>query len=153
MLKKTFVGVTVGLVLISMFFVDWNQGFAQSPDIRIQEGSVDDEIQKETPKPSIDFINFELEIELNDNTELEWEYTRKKKKVTAEIERGKEEITGAEAIKEMEMILSKLNITDEMDDEAIVAHVLEVVAVSSKDVKKLELEYKCESGKKVRIKQ
>lgn len=138
-----------------MFFIGGIQGFAQNLDTENPGDLAEEPVEgnKEKMKQSINVAKFELEILLTSKRELEWEYARKKKKVTAEIERGDEEIEGPEAIKEMERILSKLEITDEMNDDEIVAHVLELVEVSPKDVKKLELEVKCLNGKKIKIKQ
>jgi len=144
MVKKRYFGLAICL-LLGMFFVGVNQGFSESPHKDNQESVLEGDVDqdKEKAKKSMDIVKFELEIELTDNTELEWEYKRNKKKVKAEIELGDKEIKGPEAIKEMESILSKLTITKDMKDDAIVAHVLKVVKVSPKDVKKLELELKC----------
>ncbi|MDG5789713.1 YusW family protein [Evansella sp. AB-P1] len=154
-MKKRKLKFVVCLLLVSMLFTGGIQGFAQNEDGNSEDNEIEKPIEdeKEKVKEELKFTYFEMELLLTDKTEMEWEYARKKKKVKAEIERGDKEIEGFQAIKEMEKLLSKVEITDDMNNDEIVTHLLELVEINPTDVKKFELKIKCDNGKKIKIKQ
>ncbi|MFA9560136.1 YusW family protein [Evansella sp. AB-rgal1] len=155
MAKKSLFWLASFVLLVGLVFVGTNEGFAEEHDQEDdQDILVEDpaEVEKEKQVKGMKIAKFELEIELMDKTEMEWEYEKKRKKAKAEIEHGDKKIKGKKAVKEMESIIAKLKVTKDMEEDAIVAHVLEVVGVNAKDVKKLELEMECDKGNKISIK-
>ncbi|MBU9713027.1 YusW family protein [Evansella tamaricis] len=150
---KRYLSLVLGVLLVSGLLVGWNQGYDQNVNTN-ERGNVskeEQEINKVKSKVLEEIIKFELEIVDVNDLEMEWEYVKEKKKVTAEIERGDEEITGAEAVKEMEKILSQIKLMEGMKEKAIVTHILEVTAINPKDVKSLELDIEYANGTKFRI--
>ncbi|MBU9720034.1 MULTISPECIES: YusW family protein [Bacillaceae] len=171
MTKRKYIGLCFSfvLLLVSFLTVETNTGYAEeiSPENEetpveepVEEPVGDKEEEKEPEEPqepdvtdmSHSIIDFELEVELTDGSEQEWEYSKKRNKIKAEIEHGDDEITGEEAVKAMEDLLVKVKINENMTEEAIIAHLLEVFQVNQQDVKKFEFKMKCENGDKIKIK-
>lgn len=157
MKNKWIITLAVCFLLMNVTFVSGNVAFAKDVELQkeedVTEEPVEEEKEPEVPKEVVLPVKFELEVECADGSEREWEYVRKKKKVKAEIEYDDKEIKGPEAVEKMEGYLSQLQLKDKTDDDAIVEHVLDIFDVNRADVKKLELEIKCESGRKIKIKQ
>ncbi|MCD8511301.1 MAG: YusW family protein [Bacillus sp. (in: Bacteria)] len=157
MINRWMFTLTACFLLMNVVFVSGNVAFAQDVELQKEEDVIEEPVEEEkepeVPKEVVMPVKFELEVECADGTEREWEYIKKKKKVKAEIEYGDKEIKGPEAIEKMEGYLSQLQLKDKTDDEAIIEHVLDIFDVNRADVKKLELEIKCESGRKIKIKQ
>ena len=101
-----------------------------------------------------DIQEFELEIVLANNEEIDIDYKNKATGLTAEVERkttaGKEEIKGDEAIKEIETLLQQISLQPETNPEEAIEQILTTMNISRDEVKKLELEVDFITGEKIK---
>lgn len=120
-----------------------------------REHQADD--SKDKPDQTVSAI-LELELELKDkHRKFELEYENKKGKQSAEIEiknKGyKEETKGAEALKIVQNVLAKAQLSPDLDRQQLLQRLLDALEMKADYYEKVELEIKFANGKKVEFEQ
>ncbi|WP_078427567.1 YusW family protein [Alkalihalobacterium alkalinitrilicum] len=97
-------------------------------------------------------VDFELEVELKDNTKFDIEYEVKGNTFEAKYQvPGKPVLYGQDAKVEVDKILSQLSITPDVDKNALKAQTLSLLKVYPSNVSDYELEVKFDTGQKLEI--
>ncbi|MDE5415096.1 YusW family protein [Alkalihalobacterium chitinilyticum] len=99
-------------------------------------------------------LEFELEIDLVNDEEIEMEYKQKGGEEIAEVEtktaEGKQEKRGREAIEEIQNLVSQTALDPNTDPKEAMEQILATLNISNKDVRKLELEVDFTTGEKLK---
>ncbi|OLO37059.1 hypothetical protein BTR23_14080 [Alkalihalophilus pseudofirmus] len=97
-------------------------------------------------------VDFELEVELKDNTKFDIEYEVKGNTFEAKYQvPGKPVLYGQDAKVEVDKILSQLSITPDVDKNALKAQTLSLLKVDPNNISDYELEVKFDTGQKLEI--
>lgn len=107
--------------------------------------------------PSVNYqiSELELEVELQDGSEVKLEYKVKNDKVNAEVEKksgkSKTKLVGNEAKAYIEKILQQANLSDSMSKEDALKALLTALGVDQNKLDELELKVKFTSGKSIKV--
>lgn len=99
--------------------------------------------------------DFELELDFQDGTEWDFDYENENddnKEGEIEKENGEEiDLSGTEAIEEIEEMLQAINVTPETSDEDAIAEILSHLNVNEEDLTKFELEIDFHDGTELNV--
>ncbi|MFV8829909.1 YusW family protein [Alkalihalobacterium sp. APHAB7] len=99
-------------------------------------------------------LEFELEIDLVNDDEIDMEYKQKNEEESAEVEtktaEGKREKRGREAIEEIQNLVSEIALDANTHPKEAMERILATLNISSHDVRKLELEVDFTTGEKLK---
>jgi hypothetical protein len=97
-------------------------------------------------------VDFELEIELKNNTEYDIEYEVESNKIEAKYKvPGSSAKYGQEARSMVETLLNQLSLSPDTNKEALRNQILSILQVNPNDVNEFELEVKFDNGQKLKI--
>jgi hypothetical protein len=97
-------------------------------------------------------VDFELEIELKNNTEYDIEYEVESNKIEAKYKvPGSSTKYGQEAQSMVETLLNQLNLSPDTNKEELKKQILSILQVNPNDVDEFELEVKFDNGQKLKI--
>lgn len=97
-------------------------------------------------------VDFELEVELKNNTEYDIEYEVEGNKIKAKYKvPGSATKYGQEAQSMVETLLKQLNISPDSNKEKLKNQILSILQVNPNDVDEFELEVKFDNGEKLKI--
>ncbi|QOY36901.1 YusW family protein [Anaerobacillus isosaccharinicus] len=98
-------------------------------------------------------IDFEIEIELKDNTKYDIEYEVKAvDKIEAKYSvPGSVTAHGKNAVAIIEPLMKELELKPKMDQENLKQKILEILSINKTDVEDFELEVKFDNGEKIKI--
>ncbi|WP_216829721.1 YusW family protein [Alkalihalobacterium elongatum] len=111
-----------------------------------------DELGQATALENI--LEFELEIDLVNDEEIEMEYKHQGESQTADVETktaaGKQEKRGEEAIEEIQNLVSQITLNPDTDPKEAMDQILATLNIPRDNIRKLELEVDFISGEKLK---
>lgn len=100
----------------------------------------------------LEVIDFELEIEMKDNSKYDIEYEVFDKQFKAEYQvPNSSPIYGKDAKAMIEPLLHKLQLTPNVDKEKLQENIISIFTINKKRIEEFELEVKFSNGQKIKI--
>jgi len=152
MTRKIVYTCSLLFLTFSLFGCGTNEGAIEAPVNESEHGTIDDRAAETT---GIDNIHeFELEIDLVNNEELEMEYKNRGGSPTGEVDRktqdGKVELKGEQALTDIENLLQQIALQPDTNAEEAVDQILASMNIAREDIGKFELEVDFVTGEKLK---